>query len=98
MESAVESNPETIDNNKAVESETSVSVGDEPPAVVTLNNNKPDEADTVDSVTVVDVTVNKEEVVATENKDADNNMAVLRKQKNRIVCQCGSANCRKYLF
>lgn len=26
------------------------------------------------------------------------NSAALRKQKNRIMCQCGSAKCRKYLF
>lgn len=98
VEPAAVFKPEAMDENKEVESVAPVPINEELPGVVTLDNKKPDAEGEIESVTVTDVTVNKDEAIAAENNDAESNMAVLRKQKNRIACQCGSANCRKYLF
>ena len=59
-----------------------------------INDNKPDETDVNNSLQTA---VDSVEAAAVE-KEVESSMTALRKQKNRIMCQCGSANCRKYLF
>jgi len=82
-------------------------------SVSIYNNNKSDEVDTYSSLPVEvpanDVAESKPDKVdaysllpatgITEMQNVEGGEAVMiRKQKNRIMCQCGSAVCRKYLF
>lgn len=55
---------------------------------VSINNNKPAPVDT-NSLPAADVA---------KDQNLESSEVVVRKQKNRIMCQCGSAICRKYLF